>query len=182
MNFIFGKKSDRSHPFSEMYKKYYVSMINYARFKTGNLQVAEDLVHELFADIFAKNEIIENAESYLFSALKNRILNYWRHEEVVRTYESKVMLEAPDMITPHHSIELRDIMNNVQAHVKSLSPRCRKVFNLKREEYSNKEIATELDISLKTVEAHYTKALNVLKDRVIISIIAALHFALSYFY
>ncbi|HRN71513.1 MAG TPA: sigma-70 family RNA polymerase sigma factor [Ginsengibacter sp.] len=182
MNFTFSKKSDWNHSFSEIYKQYYVSMINYARFKTGNLHVAEDLVHELFADIFAKKETIQNAETYLFSALKNRILNYWRHQEVIRAYESKILIEAPDAVTPHHSIELKDIMNNVHAHVKSLSPRCKKVFNLKREEYSNKEIATELDISLKTVEAHYTRALNVLKDRVVISIIAALHFVQSYFY
>ncbi|MPN35427.1 hypothetical protein SDC9_182925 [bioreactor metagenome] len=45
-----------------------------------------------------------------------------------------------------------------------LSPQTRKIFVLSRyENYSNKEIAAELNISVKSIEYHITKALNLFR-------------------
>lgn len=64
------------------------------------------------------------------------------------------------------ALEIKDLINEIFSKAKDLSPQCQKVFYLKKEELTNKEIASQLDISVKTVEAHYTKAINFLKKNV----------------
>lgn len=160
--------SGDSYSFLEVYKEHYVSLINYARSKTGSIEDAEDLVHDLFADFYLNNKEfsrIENIEGYLFTALKRRVLNYWRHQDVRRRFTKQNSLELIEK-DHHPSLEIKDLMTEVFEKAKNLSPQCRNVFNLKREELTNKEIANHLDISVKTVEAHYTKAINFLKKNV----------------
>ncbi len=70
------------------------------------------------------------------------------------------------------------LWNNIENHIFSqelqkkvidlideLPPQCRNVFKMSREKgYTNKEIATELQISVRAVEFHITKALAFLRQ------------------
>lgn len=162
--------------FEQVYKNYYVRLINYARTKTGDIAAAEDLVHELLADIYIQKRQIENIEAYMFGALKKRILNYWRHQDVRNKLE--VHRLEPGEETIQNRIEIKDLMNAVNLAAKNLPTQCQQVFNLKQNHLSNKEIASHLNISIKTVEAHFTKALHYLKRNLSVFIFQILLFLL----
>lgn len=149
----------------EIYRQFYTPLINHARIKTGDLEVAEDLVQDLFVHLYFNRNIEKNIEGYLFIALKRRILNYWRHQKVKDLSQVHVVernySNVEDM---HQKVELKEFMEDLHTQVNYLPPQCQKVFKLKRADYSNKEIATHLNISIKTVEAHFTKALSYLRS------------------
>ena len=57
-----------------------------------------------------------------------------------------------------------DIEQIIQETLASLPPQCRKVFELSRfQEMKNREIAEELNISIKTVEKHISKGIKTFK-------------------
>lgn len=70
------------------------------------------------------------------------------------------------MATPseYGNIEHKELLSQINSIVDNLSTKCKEVYKLSREEQlSHKEIASQLDISTKTVENHLTKALRQLR-------------------
>jgi len=104
-------------------------------------------------------------QAYLYVALKNRILNYYRHQQVQKRYEQYIaqqQLHITDNTSSYlHSKELEI---QIREEIKKLPLQCRTVFLLSREEgLPHKEIATHLNISVNTVEQHMRKALRILR-------------------
>ena len=65
------------------------------------------------------------------------------------------------LLQKEQQIIIEQIMNN-------LPPKCKQVFSMSRvDQLSNKEIASLLDISIKTVEAQITKALKIFRKKLI---------------
>jgi RNA polymerase sigma-70 factor (ECF subfamily) len=103
--------------------------------------------------------------AYLHVALKNRILNHYRHQNVHRRYEQYVALQQSD-ITDNTVALLysKELEMQIKGEIEKLPPQCRTVFLLSREEgLPNKEIASHLNISVNTVEQHMRKALRILR-------------------
>lgn len=64
----------------------------------------------------------------------------------------------------YHYLEFSELKEKVETAISNLPEHCRRVFFMSRfEDKTNKEIAVTLDISVKTVEAHMTKALRILR-------------------
>jgi RNA polymerase sigma-70 factor (ECF subfamily) len=63
------------------------------------------------------------------------------------------------------SLETDELYQLIQEAVLALPDKCKEVFQMSRNEnLTNQEIATQLNISVKTVEAQITKALKRIKD------------------
>jgi RNA polymerase sigma factor (sigma-70 family) len=70
----------------------------------------------------------------------------------------------PKSTAPIASLLQHDISRVLEDNVAQLPEKCRQIFTLSRKEYlSNKEIATRLGISIKTVENQMTIALRYLR-------------------
>ena len=89
-----------------------------------------------------------------------------------RYYEkNKVSLDALEgterSVEPaESSLDEREVGDLIKAAVANLPERCRLIFVLSRyESYSYKQIANDLDISIKTVENQMTKALRILREK-----------------
>ena len=68
--------------------------------------------------------------------------------------------------TPQKILLFDELSHQIEEAVSSFPPQCQKVFILSRfEGKANKEIAVEMNIKIKTVEAHMMKALATLRNR-----------------
>lgn len=128
---------------------------------------ARDIVQDVFLQIWNKRESIEIRTAlgaYLKRAVINRCLNAIKQRKAnvdIDSFEAPASREA----SPQDLMELKDLEIALQAALNQLPEKCRQVFVLKRlEGMSQKEIATLLGISTKTVENQVTKALKVLKE------------------
>jgi RNA polymerase sigma-70 factor (ECF subfamily) len=152
-----------------LFRKYYAGLCSHAVRFVYSKEIAEDIVGDLFLD-FWKNQRFEKIKvsygAYLFRTVRNRCLN---HIKSNLNAPSKNSLKDSDEIQepelPEDIIYMDELLQRINFAVNDLPPVCRKVFLLNRfEGKKQKEIAQELGLSLRTIEAHIYKALQLLKS------------------
>ncbi len=134
-------------------------------------ELARDFVQECFIHLWENYETIESSyESYLFTAVKNRCLSYFRSLKIRTEYEASVDLRIreialhPEIPEPLTEIYLTDIRQLLHESVEKLPEKCKLIFKMSRyQEMKNQEIANTLGISVRTVEAQIYNALKILK-------------------
>jgi len=129
--------------------------------------VAEDIAQEVFFGLWKKRETLKittSVPAYLKRAAVNKSLNYIRDQKIKFDDEDQLPLLSNNQSTTQQQLEANDLQKQIDDAIDSLPEKCRLVFTLSRfEEMSYKEIASELDISIKTVENQISKALKYLR-------------------
>ena len=143
-------------------------MLAIASKKIDDYETAREFVQDVFVSLFKLRDSLNpdiSILAYLHVALKNRIFNHYRHQNVHRRYEQYVALQQPDI--SDNTVALlysKELEMQIKGEIEKLPLQCRTVFLLSREEgLPNKEIASHLNISVNTVEQHMRKALRILR-------------------
>jgi RNA polymerase sigma-70 factor (family 1) len=160
--------------FKMLFKIYYKPLCSHAIRYVYSKEIAEDLVSEIFLNMWSKNLFMNINKSsyrtYLYQALRNSIYNYLDKEYRKKEYQKNISLfesSKSENVTPQTIILIDELSNKIQRAIDSLPPQCKKVFLLSRIEGKKyHEIAEELKIKSKTVEAHMMKAISSLKETV----------------
>ncbi|MCF0052544.1 RNA polymerase sigma-70 factor [Dyadobacter sp. LJ53] len=156
---------DEELAFRELYRRHARLLVHIAIRKTGLKSIAEDLVQETFLKFWLgrnKFDIQKNIQAYLNGMLKNNIINYFHQEQKKRTTAFLDEEEVLDNDTSEY-LEFNNLHEFYEQSLLKLPQKCREVFILSRKGYSLKEIAASMEISEKTVEAHISKALKILR-------------------
>ena len=96
-------------------------------------------------------------------------MQYCEHEEVRNRYRETVLTTSnPEQSTdPHQQMEYEELQKFINNTLEKLPVRRRQIFEMHRlEGRKYVEIATQLSLSVKTVEAEMTKALRTLREEV----------------
>lgn len=169
-------RSHDSLAFESLYSKYWKRLYDFARIKTHDADVAEEIVQDLFVTVWEKRESLQitNLQSYLFAAVRNRVIDYYK-EKIFSELDSIEQPSAPDY--PMFLDELEAAMQNAVAR---LPEKTKKIFVLNRfENKTARQISTLLHLPERTVEYHITLALRSLKELLreyIILFLALLYF------
>lgn len=161
-------KTDKVSAFEELYDRYWSKLYANAYNRIRSAEVAEEIIQDFFTSLWVNRKSIELRSSfnnYSFAAVRNLVFKYYQKEYRQQKYTEHQKLNLVDIDrSTEQQIDLNDLTRILADEVASLPPKCRGVFHLSRNEYkSNKEIATILEISEKTVETHITKAIKVLR-------------------
>lgn len=172
--FLLVKKDD-IRAFNELYERYRVVLKEKAEKMLDSQQVAEDIVQELFLNLYNRRYQIDiqvSLRSYLSKAIKFRILNEFRSSGVRSTYR-KEMNTCPTVRHAENNcydFEVKDLNYSIQSTIDALPDKCKMAFLLSRsEDLSYKDISGHMGISVSTVEKHISKALKVLKNNLPVS-------------
>ena len=165
---LFSKlKNDDEKAFEVLFHRYYSSMCLFACQFIEDEEKAEEVVQDMFVKIWSKREqlfIDSSFKQYLFRSIKNQCLNQLQHLKIRQKYAQKVKEDAT--YEPHTSGFLMEFGLNekIEDSINSLPTRRREIFKMSREEgLKYKEIAEQLNISVKTVEAQMGLALKQLR-------------------
>ncbi len=126
----------------------------------------KDLIQDIFTWLWERRDILEisTLKSYLHSAVKYKVANYFRHGKVRDSFFSELENIPPEQSCIDTSLEVKELTAIILEFTNNLPKRCREVFILSRNEnLTNKEIAKTLSISEKTVENQITAALKKLR-------------------
>ena len=164
-----ARRIERGDPaaFETLFRTFAPALYTFLTHYVGSSAVAEDLVQDLFLAIWdhrAALRIEGSLRTYLFTAARNRALNYLKHERVVERFRS-VLLERGDASDPSAPGEA-DFLTalEMQGAIDALPPRCRLIFTMSRQDgLSYNQIATTLAISVKTVEVQMGRAMRSLR-------------------
>ena len=133
------------------------------------MDTCKELVHTVFVGIWEKRtefDFEKPAKSYLFTSVYNRCLNVIRDRKKFVDGSDEA---AHDYLTEtsvnHDHLEEAELEARIWQGIAQLPEKCRQVFELNRFEgkkYS--EIADQLNLSVKTVEAQMSKALKAMRQ------------------
>lgn len=157
------------HAFTTIYKRYWKLLFSVAANKLDNLEEAEELVQDIFSDLWDRRETLALTgalPAYLAVATKYRVINLQVRKKRAKAYSSY----ARENISPEdHSTEqwlrFEDLKGLLSGLVAALPERCRLTYQLSREMgLSHKEIAQRMNISEKAVEHNLARAVKTLKS------------------
>jgi RNA polymerase sigma-70 factor (ECF subfamily) len=134
---------------------------------------ADNIVQNVFEKLWENRSSFvddSNLIGWLFTVTKNECLSYISHLKVINNYQSSVLNRELNVNAQalndldFDNLNLFEIEDIIRDTLDRLPKRCREVFKLSRERNKrNMEIAEQLNISVKAVEAHISKALRMLK-------------------
>lgn len=153
--------------FESLFKSHYQFLCNYAQQYVEDADAAQDICQKIFIKLWEKREEIDpeqSIKSYLFTATRNRCLNYIRDNKKYRSTLLDIDCADFEIVAEEDTFAEEELKEKIETALNNLPEKCRLVFKMSR--YQNmkyKEIAEELDISQKTVEAHMSKAMKSLR-------------------
>jgi len=165
------KKSEKS-AFEEIYYDFFGLMFHLSLQYIHEERISEEIVQDTFLKLWEIRETLNedfNIRNFLYTITKNNCLNYLRnqkialkHQENIKYLEMQFNYEALERLGSF--IEFEELRTKIEKALAALPDNLRETFLLSRfEEIPYKEIARKQSISIKTVEAHMTKALKILR-------------------
>jgi RNA polymerase sigma-70 factor (ECF subfamily) len=136
--------------------------------RLGNMEEAREIVQDIFCSLWKRRAGLAidcSLNTYLASAVKYEVFKRFAARSRQQRFQQQAIRNwqeaANDTLDQLKANELR---SELDALVKELPEKCRIVYRLSREKgYSQKQIAAELRIAEKTVEAHLSSALRKLR-------------------
>lgn len=157
--------------FEMLFREYYAPLCRYAYRFVNDMDTAEEIVQDFFYHYWKDRKKIRirlSVKSYLYSSVKNNALKYLDQVAVRRRYAERIIAVASEsdqetLMEQIHAKELQQIINDT---LQELPERCRTIFTMNRfDGLKYHEIAHSLSISVKTVEANMSKALQVFRKK-----------------
>lgn len=158
--------NDDEEAFRSLFFEFFSSLCVFSHRYIDDWDTCEDIVQDTFFKIWKNRKSIEistSSRNFLVTSVRNSCIDYLRKQNMVRVWQEREAQEktkyVPDDLYSH--IELEQMLLEALA---KLPENIRNVFELNRfDGKSYKEIAEEQGISVKTVEAHISKALKILR-------------------
>jgi RNA polymerase sigma-70 factor (ECF subfamily) len=157
--------------FRDFYTHWYARTRAFAREYLLSEEDANDVVQDVFVDLYEKYDSLSgrvNLVAYLFTSLKNRCIDHLRHKMTEREAVNRMQEEYElTLRMKFDSLEILDdevfgehtIEKIIEKALAALPERCRVIFvKHKLDGMKQKDIASELGISAKTVENQLTIA------------------------
>lgn len=161
--------ADSEKALARMYDQYYRYLMQIVFRILQDEGPAQDIVQAVFVEIWRKKEnllISTSLKQYLRRAAINKSLNYIRANRLIVDDNHTERDNHPNLAAePMLELEMTELKDRIALGLESLPARCRLVFSLSRfEGMTNRQIADNLDISIKTVENQMTKALKMMRE------------------
>ncbi|MEM0940770.1 MAG: RNA polymerase sigma-70 factor [Bacteroidota bacterium] len=156
--------------FEQIYRANVSKLIDQAYYRVKDQETAKSIVQQVFCSLWERRNLLTvegPIEHYLAKAVKLAVMDSIRIEVNRRKHQQQVFLwyQNTDFST-ENQLHYKELLQKVDHLVNQLPPKRQQVYRLSRNEYlNNREIASSLQVSEKTVEKHLTQALKFLKNK-----------------
>ena len=158
--------------FEQVFKTHFKRLHAYAFTILRDEIQAEEMVQQVFFKLWERNENLSltgSVSSYLYRAVHNESLNYIKHQKVRSNHQLNVAYSMKNEVEhPAKKIMAGELEKKIHSALNELPEQCRTIFQMSRfDELKYREIADKLDISVKTVESQMSKALRLLRVKLV---------------
>lgn len=156
-----------SDTFDLIFREYYTNLSRFAFTYVKDEAVAEEIVQDVFVNLWQKQELKEIASirSFLYISVRNKSLNYLRDHKTRTLHENEFAMELErNLHYEDNAYEHKQLEELVKIAIEELPEKCREIFELSRNQnLTYQQIADQLNISTKTVENQIGIAIKKLK-------------------
>ena len=166
-------KAGNKPAFEKLYRFFYHKLSYFSNQYLLDVDEANSIAQEVFTELWERRKNLTdntNIQAWLFTVTKNKSLKHIQKLKSKQNFDSYI--KARQMEINYKSLSdfdtsefvFDELQQRVEKAISQLSPSVRQVFEKSRfEDMKNREIAEELGISIKTVEAHISKSLKLLR-------------------
>ena len=152
----------------QLFEQHFDALCRFLACYTSDHMMIEDVVQDVFVNMWEKREElqIESAKTYLYASARNRMLNYLREEKRQNTLMEQWVQSEMERKQGEDCFNIDEFSRRVEVAIDNLPEKCRQIFNLsKKRNFTYKQIAGQLDISIKTVESQMGIALRKIREQ-----------------
>jgi RNA polymerase sigma-70 factor (family 1) len=150
-----------------LYKHTVITLTNQAYCILKDKELVKDILQDIFVTLFTRrNELPAdlNIIGYLTNAVKYKVATQLR-DQLSRNNHHSSILQNEVSFSQAFPYENTELKKRIRTSIDTLPEKCRQAFMLNHYgSMSYKDIAQEMGISVKTVEKHIGKALQVLRN------------------
>lgn len=166
-------RDDDSEAFALLFRTHYATLCLLSKRYTNDITTSREVVQDIFIHLWEHRKEIDittSLKSYLTVAVKFNSIRRIENDRRISVYLD-VFPEPGQEFFDH--LEFAELQKSILDAIESLPEQCKKVFLLSRfDQLKYIEIANTLSISVKTVEAHMTKAMRLIQNHLNNSLLA----------
>lgn len=163
-------RSENYNVYENLFIQNHESLCSFVYSYVPDIDAAKDIVQDTFVTLWQNKDTYQPTNTLLYTIAKNKALDY-----IKANHQRKVLKGIPiDMFTDllqtnqDEELDLNEITEEITKYVETLPSQCKKIFILSRfNNLKNKEIAEQLQISIKAVEKQITKALSLIRKHLL---------------
>jgi RNA polymerase sigma-70 factor (ECF subfamily) len=166
VNEILGTNPERG--FEALFNEHYSALCAFAMKYVNSTFEAEQCAMDVFLKIWEKRKTLKiktDIKYYLYASVRNRALDLIRKNNLKTTLENdSLKSRAVSELNPEDELFWKTAVSRVECAIDQLPKKCQRIFMMSR--YDGKkyhEIASELNLSIKTVETQISRALKSLR-------------------
>lgn len=161
---IFTNKEE----YKKVFEEYYNPLCNFAFKIVKRKDLAEDVVQEVFVQIWHKRSTIQlssHIKNYLFQSTRNKAIELLRRNKLESDYIQNDMHSKEDSYEIEQDANTFMLKEQLKRSIRQLPPKCQEIFVMSKVNgLTYTEIAEELNLSVKTVENQMGRALKLLRE------------------
>jgi|SRR5882757_7345515 len=159
-------RQDNALAFQELYLRYWDRLFYLSHKRLKSATAAEEIVQDAFLILWQKRKdlAIESLPQYLSAMTRYAVYRYLANEKRSTEQKSLFGRQSKGISLEELAVDTKLILEMVKKVSNKLPEKCRLVFVYNKiEDESLPDVARRLNISLKTAEAHLTKALRIIR-------------------
>jgi RNA polymerase sigma-70 factor (ECF subfamily) len=156
--------------FTEIFYHYTKRIYNYILNKTKSPDTAEEIVQQVFINIWKSRENfseVNNYESFLYTMASNKLVDFFRrmaHQEKLKKEVWNTVKDTSNITI--EELDFRHSQKLINKAIEQLSPQRKKIFLMNKDQgLSRQEIADQLGLSFSTVNNHLNEAVKLVKEK-----------------
>jgi len=166
-------KQGKDKAFDELYFRYRDLLVRFVYVRMKSVPISEEIVQEVFTTIWERRKTLviqKKFSAYIYTSVRYVTLDYIKSHTVTDQYIKEVVdRSSNDYMNNNNatedSIYYDELQQAVDKATSLLPKKSKEVFILSRiKQYSNKEIAEELNVSHETVKYHIAYALKFMRN------------------
>jgi RNA polymerase sigma-70 factor (ECF subfamily) len=156
----------KKEAFKILFDTYFEDVRRYILYRSGNEEAATDIAQDTFMRIWEKQIDIDlkTAKGLLFKIAGDLFVSQYRREKLAFNFFNTFQPNQKST-SPEDEINFQELKMAYERALKSMPAKQRTVFLMNRiDELKYKEIAMQLDLSVKAIEKRMSQALEHLKE------------------
>lgn len=157
----------KKEEFKTLFDTYFDDIRRYVFYRSGDENIATDIAQDTFMRIWEKQMIIDpkTIKGLLFKIANDLFISNYRKQKVAFNFFN-TFIPNEKSLTPEDEISFKELERTYETALKSMPEKQRVVFLMSRiDELKYKEIADQLNLSVKAVEKRMSLALEHLKKQ-----------------